>query len=568
MLQKKYFLKNMKSRTLLSIIAIVLLSIYSIRSLFITGFFPMHDDTQVARVFEMKKSLSDGLFPVRWVEDLGYGYGYPIFNFYAPLAYYTGVTIDLVVNDSLLATKIMVAVGLLAAGIFMYVLAKEFWGELGGVLSALLYIYAPYHALNVYVRGAIAETFGYAFIPLAFYGLYKSYLTKEWKYVIIGSLGFAGIITSHNLTAMMTTPFIIGLVVLFAIRKKSMKSLLAPILVLIIGLLLSAFYWLPSLAEMGYTNVSSQVGGGADYKNHFVCLPQLWDSTWGFGGSVPGCIDGMSYRIGKIHIILTLFVIIGSFFIKKNTTQKTSVLFASAILLTCIFLMTEYSKLLWDIISPMEYFQYPWRFLVLASAVTSFIAGAMFWILKENTIYKGNKRMGFVLLGVLSFITIFFYAKLFTPQTILPATNEKLTDKHYINWTVSKISDEYMPKGFVTPESQSQIPKEAMYISGTNVEIKEKKVQRISGRVLAFEDTMLHANIAYFPAWKAWVNDKEVQITKGSTGMEIPIKKGVNIVVFEFIQTPIEKLSNILSLSGFSILIVGIIMTRKRNFLK
>ena len=34
--------------------------------------FPIHDDTQVARVYEMGKALSDSMFPVRWVEDLGF----------------------------------------------------------------------------------------------------------------------------------------------------------------------------------------------------------------------------------------------------------------------------------------------------------------------------------------------------------------------------------------------------------------------------------------------------------------------------------------------------------------
>src|SRR3990167_1872112 len=95
------------------IIAVLLLSLWVIKPLFVNGFFPMHDDTQVARVFEMGKALRDGMFPVRWVPDLGYGYGYPIFNFYAPLSYYFGGFLTLLGFDALLATKIMMAVGIL-----------------------------------------------------------------------------------------------------------------------------------------------------------------------------------------------------------------------------------------------------------------------------------------------------------------------------------------------------------------------------------------------------------------------------------------------------------------------
>src|SRR3989338_6324726 len=102
---------------------VLILSFWAIKPLLIPGFFPMHDDTQVARVFEMGKMLGSGVFPVRWVPDLGYGYGYPIFNFYAPLAYYIGGAFILLGFDALLATKLMMILGILLASVFMYLLA-------------------------------------------------------------------------------------------------------------------------------------------------------------------------------------------------------------------------------------------------------------------------------------------------------------------------------------------------------------------------------------------------------------------------------------------------------------
>src|SRR3989337_4591724 len=104
------------------------LSVFSILPFFSPGFFTVHDDTQVARVFEMGKSLNDGMFPVRWVQDLGYGYGYPIFNFYAPLPYYVGGFFTLLGFDALISTKIMMIVGIILSGVFMYLLTQELWG--------------------------------------------------------------------------------------------------------------------------------------------------------------------------------------------------------------------------------------------------------------------------------------------------------------------------------------------------------------------------------------------------------------------------------------------------------
>ena len=108
------------------LVFVVLFSLFSILPFLSQGFFPMHDDTQVVRVYEMGKSLKDGMFPVRWVTDLGYGYGYPIFNFYAPLAYYVGGFFNVLGIDALVSTKAMMVLGIVFSGIFMYFLAREF----------------------------------------------------------------------------------------------------------------------------------------------------------------------------------------------------------------------------------------------------------------------------------------------------------------------------------------------------------------------------------------------------------------------------------------------------------
>src|SRR3990170_1206496 len=116
----------MKLKEYIFIALIFLLSYWALKSLFIPGFFPIHDDTQVSRVYEMAKALKDGMFPVRWVADLGYGYGYPIFNFYAPLAYYVGGFFTLLGFYALISTKIMMILGILLSGVFMYLLARKF----------------------------------------------------------------------------------------------------------------------------------------------------------------------------------------------------------------------------------------------------------------------------------------------------------------------------------------------------------------------------------------------------------------------------------------------------------
>lgn len=556
-------------------IVIILLSYFAIHPLFVSGFFPMHDDTQVARVYEMGKSLKDGMFPVRWVSDLGYGYGYPIFNFYAPLAYYIGGIFNILGFDALTATKIMMGLGILLAGIFMYFLAKEFWGKIGGVLSALFYIYAPYHAINIYVRGDVAEFWAYAFMPLVFYGLWKVYKEQKWKWVIVGGVGYAGVILSHNLTALMITPFLIIVILLYfyiAYRNIKLSITYYSLLTILFGLLSSSFYWFPALLEMRYTNVLSQVGGGADFRNHFVCLPQLWDSLWGFGGSVLGCIDGMSFKIGKLHILLTLlsvfitFILIFKKKLKHFKDRLIIIIFSLLGFIISVLLMLEISMPVWEVISPMAFFQYPWRFLLLASFFSSFLAGYLIWFFKEFKFFSSKYFPNLIYISFLSLVVLIvvFNTKFFKPQTILPKNAADYTNEKELKWRVSKISDEYLPQNFSKPKSENDIIRET-FVSNKALVVNqiEAKTQIIKASVYSSKAQMIDLNIAYFPAWRIFVDDKKSAINPTKMGINFYLPQGEHRIRIQFEETIIEKTANIISITSIILLILGIIYTRK-----
>ncbi len=563
-------------KKILPLLILIAFSYFTIKPLFIPGFFPIHDDTQVQRVFEMKKSLSDGIFPVRWVEDLGYGFGYPIFSFYAPLAYYIGGFLSLSGFDPLIAAKIMLGLGVILSGITMFFFAKEFWGKIGGVVSGILYLFAPYHALNIFVRGDFAEIWAYAFIPLVFLGTYKIYchcerseaICKKNKnlqplfWIIISALSFAAIIISHNLTAMMITPFMItyALILTITSSKNARSSLISHLSSLIfLGLLLSAFYWLPALSEMKYTNVISQIGGGADFRDHFVCPPQLWDSQWGFGGSVPGCADGLSFRAGKIHLILASFSLIVLLLLwKKQKSAGNTILFFIISFLASVFLMLEISKPVWESIPQMAYFQYPWRFLVLTSFTTSFLAGSIIILSKSKII---SLLLGSALIAA----TLFINAKLFIPQYIKNIKVDDFINESSLKWRTSKISDEYMPQNFSKPQNENEIPDSKFTAENkeTKIKILQDGIQQFSAKITSRENTSVIINLAYFPAWHTYLDNSEIPYIVFNKGLKVTIPKGEHVLSVKFIQTPIEKFADLLSLAGVIALFIGIITSGK-----
>jgi uncharacterized membrane protein len=555
-------MKSLKS--LFPFLLLLILSYWSIQHLFASGSFPIHDDTQVARVFEMSKALKDGMFPVRWVADLGYGYGYPIFNFYAPLAYYVGAFFNIIGFDPLTATEIMMGIGMVLAGVLMYLFAKEFWGRSGGLIAALLYLYAPYHALDLYVRGDVAELYAYAFIPLAFYGLWKTYKERKWSYVILGSIGYAAIITSHNLTAMMITPFLLVmafLLYIYARREEKMHKPYFPVVILVLGILLAGFYWLPVFGEMKYTNVLSQVGGGADYKDHFVCIQQLWNSPWGFGGSTHSCLDGLSYKIGKLHILLSLSSLAALWLLWKKERKSFGITLMFVLsTLFAVFLMLKPSQFLWDTISPMAFFQYPWRFLLVTTFFISFLGGSVMWVAAR---YLRSTVFIFILIAFIAAAIVLVNMKLFVPQLYLVPAPNHYTNTFYLQWTASRISDEYMPKNFFEPATPDQVPQNKISpIAGVKIEVLEK-TNVIIAEIEAEKKTEILVNHAYFPGWHVYIDGEQIEFKYFRRGLLIPVPQGIHTVVIKYSQTPIQMAGNALTLTGVIVVVLGIITQRK-----
>lgn len=556
------------------LIVILLLSYWTIAPLLIPGFFPMHDDTQVARVQQMAKAISDGMFPVRWVPDLGYGYGYPIFTFYGPLAYYIGVLFMFIGADALIATKLMIITGILLSGIGMYYLARIFWGSYGAVIAALLYVYAPYHAVNIYVRGAVGELFGYAWIPFVFYALIKAHREEKFRYTVIAAVSYAALITSHNLTGLMVTPFVIVVLLFLTVFSPSSNKKARYYFLqfgVVLGLLISAFYWVPALLEMDYTNVISQVGGAADFREHFICLSQLWESQWGFGGSARGCIDGLSFRLGKIHILLSIASILIFLLTLRKKSQELAIAVAVGVifLLTSLFLSLDYAKPLWKAVPVFSFIQYPWRFLILMSFFSSFLGGAVVWYIVNLPFVKTKQFIQTLFALTVSVGIVFFYARTFSPQIVFPRSASDYTSIIALRWYTSRISDEYLPKGFSKPYSSQDVSRETFsVVSGRAVIGKTgEKTQKKSAVIEGQTASTVHVSLAYFPAWKAYIDGKETPIDIEKNGMSVVIPKGEHTLIFEYKSTDIEKIANTSSLIGIIGLVAGIIFfTRKRIF--
>lgn len=548
------------SQFLLPYIFLFILSYPAIKPLLSTGFFPMHDDTQPTRVFEMAKALSQGQFPVRIVADLGYGYGYPLFNFYAPFPYYLGAVFYLTGMDIISATKLMILTGFLLAGVSMYLLVKESFGTFGGLISGILYTYAPYHAVLIYVRGAVGELYAYGFLPLLLLGIVqilKAEKIREVKIgVLTGTCGLAFILLSHNILGMLSLYYsLIGVIILgiyHLVNRKSLFVIRNLFLFIFLGIGLSAFFVAPAIFEKKYTSSDQLITGGSDFRNHFVYLSQLWDSPWGFAGSSTGLSDGMSFRIGKVHIV---FGIIGAIAFWYRYRRKQLSRFRLLIIYSLsfivglsVFLMFNSSLLFWQILPGFPYIQYPWRFLTFTVLGLSILSVGIIFLLDD-------KRLKIIYTCFVIGLTLWVNAKLFIPQFIKPGNQAEYISDTSIRYKISKISDEYLPNDLQRPLSDKDIVWEGLSQSNRlTLTVKQDLTTKKEYTVNALDSENIITNIAYFPGWLAFIDGKEIPIRSKSGRVAMDIPAGSHALLFRFSDTPVRIFSNIISLLSLFLL--------------
>ena len=104
------------------LLLVILLSLFSIGPLMQPGYFwGAHDARHsVYFLFEFDKSIQDGILWPRWGPDWAFGYGYPFWNIYGPLAYFVGEGVLRLGFDTVDATKIVFALSVLSRIAWMF----------------------------------------------------------------------------------------------------------------------------------------------------------------------------------------------------------------------------------------------------------------------------------------------------------------------------------------------------------------------------------------------------------------------------------------------------------------
>lgn len=330
----------------------------------------------VIRLSELHDALTHGQWIVRWCRNLEGGYGYPFFGFYAPLSYYLAEVWHLAGLDLFLAWKAHFLLMTWLSGGAVYLFARLFHGRLASTVAALLYLLAPYHILNLYVRGNVAEFTAMTVLPWLLYFTQRLILGRgsEAANRCGTALSAAALILTHNLTAFFGGLFVAGWCAVWLIRERKSFPLVEVLLSGAAGVLMSAFFWLPMVLEMKFTHFEVMDHTFRAAPSHTVAWWQYFTNSWGFGNSLPGTDDRMSFAVGWpqwLGVVWTLSMLASK---RERSPRARVAVLMTLSLLMLLLLASSLVAPLWKL-PVLSAIQFPWRLLAIAS-LCSAVAGA------------------------------------------------------------------------------------------------------------------------------------------------------------------------------------------------
>jgi hypothetical protein len=517
------------------------------------------------------------------------------------------------------------------------------------LLAAAAYTVAPFHMVNVYTRGdSLAEFWAMAFYPLILLGADRlleaiderrptnagdrrqttkrgsrsSYIGRR---LALFALAYAALILSHNISALIFSPFLLLYLVVRAVWRPSVenargtpddkprtkdgqqsfrwavggrRSAVGSMVSIVTGLLLAfglaAWFFVPALAEQGLAQLGPVTEGYFHYSNHFRGL-DLVQAALLFDYNPDG---GVAFRLGLMQVALAIAGAVawlrqrqtadrrpttgdnsqsrgaeGSSLVARRRSsfiiRHSSFVIFSALI--AVFMITPLSRPLWDHLPLLPFTQFPWRFLSVASFFLALLAGGVVLITSQPAARAAIAITGCLVLLAAGLLGLRVDHLILTDADV---TAERLAQYEWFTGNIgTTVSAEYL-----TPESSPR-PWASLWlnaagrdrvvaISGTlTAELIERETTHQRWRLIAGEGgAVARFPTMMWPGWQASVDGQRVELQAVSSSglIELTVPSGEHMVVLELARTPVRQAAEFVSLAAILAVVTLLIGRRSR----
>ncbi len=533
--------------------------------------------------------LRSGEIYPRWEEDTNRGYGAPTTSYYPPGVYYLTSFCYLILRDwlrALLGTHLILMIASAAA---IYAYARQVMSRRGAAVAMAAYIFLPYHLIDQYQRGALAELTGFVWMPLML--LFGERLFRDFRNVapeeedhlettekdmesygsarpgsrslsdrLLNASGLAvsysAFVWSHPPTAYQFTLTFAIFVLLFFLVRRDWKGLLYLGGAMAVGLALSAYYLYPAAIEQNLIR-HEYIAQSWPYHDSYVFVYSEPYATIHRGFFA--LIDG-TWTFNAVLIVVAA----GAILLKSKSVSLSLRQHALVwLVLGCFasFMMTKYSYPLGRFIPEIEIGVFSWRMLAITTLMLALLAGALMQAaLNARRQVRRAARIAFTSLSL--FITIgsviFSAAAVAAPMATMPAFVRSLE-----HWNVATIPS-------TAPENIEDLTRgdQAELTSGNgrvSIDRWDPEHRHLSVELIAPDQ--LHIRTFKFPGWTANIDGHPADILMGQQSGEIvlDLEAGTHQITLDFLDTPPRREARWVTISAFLFLMCVVILSFARR---
>lgn len=499
-----------------------LLLIFFMRDLAKPGLPMLHDSNpHMARMIAYHTALQDGQFPPMWAKEVLGGIGSPVLMLNYQLPYMLGEVWHLAGLSYFDSYKLILGLSFILSGVLMYLALNSQFGRLGAWVGALIYTLAPYRFVDIYVRGALGESLAFIFPPLLIWGYYRSSTP-----LLI--LGWAGLFLTHPIASAVFSIFFLGYCL---ITKKKFNWLAYGV-----ALMMVAFNILPTLALTRFTYYSPSL---SNTLLMFPTLSQLVHSQWGYGVSLPGPADGMSFAIGLVQWgVLSAGLLVA---LKKKNLELRYLVTTSVL---GLFFILPISTPIYKLLHLTNFIDFPWRLIFCVIFVSAWMGA---WLVNQLN-NKLTRKLSTLVISI----------ALITQSLSIAHTNEYWHETEA--WFARETGDSYGEYAPRTRETRESAPfwKRAEFVSGEGeiITLSEKSNNQ-KYLIKAKGDSEIRVNTTYFPGWvipnNCYVTTRTLTHIDDSGLIGCVVPGGESIVDIKFVAPPVQRIGNLITLAGIGI---------------
>ena len=475
---------------------------------------------------EVLGQWKQGIVYPRWAAMAHFGFGEPRFVFYPPASWAIGAALSATFPWTF-AVDIYIWMVLVAAGISMYMLVRQWLPRRHAIIAAAFYAVNPYHLVIVYWRSAFAELLASCVLPLLLLFLLRAGEGRR-RVIVPLALLLAGAWLINAPAAVMIHYSFALLVVVLAWQRRSPRLLLVGAASVALGAGLAAFYLMPAIFEQRWVNITEAVSIGYRPQDNFLFIHTTDAEHDAFNHLISWL------ALAEIGVLLIAAWAARS--LRKSNAELWNTLAAWAI--ACMVLLLPVSAPFWKFAPKLRFMQFPWRWLLCLSMIVSIV------------ITFGLRRWparALVCAGALLLVVVSGY-RIQRPWWEDADDLQELRDKMQDNIVQDPANtvagyegtDEYTPTG----ADSSAIDNGARRVTAEGLEHARIHVVQWDAESKEFTAEMsaparLALHLFNYPAWRVEVNGRVVQAgTRESTGqLMVPVEAGPNRVKITFVRT-------------------------------